>query len=173
MALVNQQMACQGLSPRQGDANYVLYKLATQQPTAFHDVTSGTIAMPCLKGSPNCTTTNPADQYGVLTGYSAGIGYDLATGLGSVDAQNLVNKWSSVVSLASTTTLNSLTPTTITHGQPVSFSVTVKPQSGTGTPTGEISLLGGPNNDKGLSLSLWLVGPSPAQPISCRADPIR
>jgi len=146
MALVNQQMASQGLSPRQGNANYVLYKLATQQPTAFHDVTSGTIAMPCLKGSPNCTTTNPADQYGVTTGYNAGIGYDRATGLGSVDAQNLVNKWSSVVSLASTTVLNSLTPSTVTHGQPVSFNVTVAPKTGSGTPTGTVSLLGGPAN---------------------------
>src|SRR5258708_6040979 len=146
MALVNQQMASQGLSDRQGNANYVLYKLAAQHPTAFHDVTSGTIAMPCLKGAPNCTTTNSADQYGILTGYNAGTGYDLATGLGSVNAQNLVTTWSSVVSLASTTTLNSLTPITITHGQPVSFSVTVKPKTGTGTPTGTVSLLGGPNN---------------------------
>ena len=152
MALVNQQMASQGLSPRQGNANYVLYKLATQQPTAFHDVTSGTIAMPCLKGSPNCSTTNPADQYGVMTGYNAGIGYDRATGLGSVDAQNLVNKWSSVVSLASTTTLNSLTPTTITHGQPVNFNVTVAPKTGSGTPTGTVSLLGGPTtNTQGIA----------------------
>jgi pro-kumamolisin-like protein/Big-like domain-containing protein len=146
MALVNQQMAAQGLSARQGNANYVLYKLAAQHPTAFHDVTSGTIAMPCLTGTPNCTTTNSADQYGVMTGYSAGVGYDLATGLGSVDAQNLVTNWSTVVSLGSTTVLNTLTPTTITHGQPVSFSVTVTPKTGTGTPTGTVSLLGGPTN---------------------------
>jgi hypothetical protein len=79
-----------------------------------------------------------------MTGYNAGIGYDLATGLGSVDAHNLVTKWSSVVSLASITTLNSLTPITITHGQPVNFSVTVAPKTGSGTPTGTVSLLGGP-----------------------------
>src|ERR1700723_1391232 len=42
MALVNQQMGS-----RQGNANYVLYKLASQQPTAFHDVTVGTNATPC------------------------------------------------------------------------------------------------------------------------------
>ncbi len=146
MALVNQQMALQGLSSRQGNANYVFYKLAAQQPTAFHDVTSGTIAMPCLKGSPNCTTTNSAHAYGTLTGFNAGTGYDLATGLGSVNVQNLVTKWSSVVSLASTTMLNSLTPTTITHGQSVNFSVTVAAKTGSGTPTGTVSLLGGPSN---------------------------
>src|SRR5207245_5755342 len=77
MALINQQMASQGLSARQGNANYVLYKLAAQQPTAFHDVTSGTIAMPCLKGSPNCTTTNSAHSYGTLTGFKTGTGYHL------------------------------------------------------------------------------------------------
>lgn len=164
MALVNQQMAAQGLSGRQGNANYVFYKLASQQPTAFHDVTSGTIAMPCLKGSPNCTTTNSAHQYGVMTGYNAGVGYDLATGLGSVDVQNLVNKWSTVVSLPSTTTLNSLTPTTVTHGQPVSFSVTVAPTTGSGTPTGTVSLLGSPSNSSqgiaGFNLSSGAVSGS-------------
>jgi hypothetical protein len=157
MALVNQQTG----SP-QGNANYVFYKLAakdtlsncnaTANPASsciFNDITMGTNAMPCFEGSPNCTTT--ADEYGVMTGYNAGTGYDLATGLGSVNANNLVTQWNSVTSLPSTTTLNSLTPTTVTHGQPVSFSVTVKPQSGTGTPTGEISLLGpSTGNNEGI-----------------------
>jgi len=47
--------------------------------------------MPCKKGSANCQLTNPSDTYGVLAGYDAGIGYDLASGLGSVDVTNLVN----------------------------------------------------------------------------------
>jgi hypothetical protein len=151
MALVNQQTGS-----RQGNANYVFYKLAAKDSLStcnsstnpasnciFNDVTSGTIAMPCATGSPNCSTTIAGDQYGILNGYNAGAGYDQATGLGSVNANNLVTQWSSVTFLPSTTTLNSLTPTTITHGQPVTFSVTVKPQSGAGTPTGEISLIGG------------------------------
>src|SRR5262249_28165907 len=73
MALVNQQMAQTTSNPneRQGNANYIFYKLAAQQPTAFHDVNSGTIAMPCLRGSPNCTTSIGSDQYGVTTGYNA------------------------------------------------------------------------------------------------------
>jgi hypothetical protein len=152
MALVNQQTGS-----RQGNANYVLYKLAaketlsecnsTNNPAStciFNDITMGTNAMPCAQGSPNCTTS-AGDTYGVLTGYNAGTGYDLATGLGSVNANNLVTQWSSVTFLPSTTTLNSLTPTTITHGQAVNFSVTVKPQTGTGTPTGSISLIASSN----------------------------
>ena len=134
MALVNQQTGS-----RQGNANYTFYKLAakdtlsacnaTGKPASsciFNDVTSGTIAMPCATGSPNCTTSIAGDQYGILTGYTAATGYDQATGLGSVNANNLVTQWNSVSTLPSTTTLSSLTPTTITHGQPVSFSVTVK-----------------------------------------------
>lgn len=144
MAMVNQQTG-----ERQGNANYVLYKLAAQQPSAFHDVTVGTNAVPCATGSPNCTTTIAGDSYGILSGYNAGAGYDLTTGLGSVDANNLVTKWNSVTLLPSTTTLSSLTPTTITHGQTVNFTVSVAPESGTGTPTGSISLEGGPSSDTG------------------------
>jgi subtilase family serine protease len=166
MALVNQQTGS-----RQGNANYVFYKLAAKDTLAscnsssspassciFNDVTMGTIAMPCATGSPNCTTSISGDQYGILTGYNAGTGYDQATGLGSVNANNLVTQWSSVSSMPSTTTLNSLTPTTITHGQSVSFSVTVKPESGTGTPTGEISLVGGSSGSSPASAGFNLAG---------------
>jgi len=140
MALVNQQYG------RQGNANYVLYKLAAQQPTAFHDVNNGTVAMPCATGSTDCVTNTAGDAYGVLSGYNSTAGYDLATGLGSVDANNLVTKWNSVTLLPSTTTLSSLNPTTITHGQAVNFTASVAPKSGTGTPTGQISLEGGPTS---------------------------
>jgi uncharacterized protein (TIGR03437 family) len=96
-------MVVQNTNSRQGNPNPVFYKLAAQQTAAtcnasgvpsnaciFHDVTAGTIAMPCARSSPNCITTNPSDQYGILSGFDAGVGYDLATGLGSVDAFNLV-----------------------------------------------------------------------------------
>ncbi len=96
-------MAVQNSGSWQGNANAVLYKLAASQhpedcnaseiPAAyciFHDVTSGTNAMPCAKNSRNCLTANSRNQYGMLSGYPAQPGYDLATGLGSVDAFNLV-----------------------------------------------------------------------------------
>jgi len=144
MALVNQKMG-----ERQGNANYILYKLAAQQPNAFHDVTVGTNAVPCLNGSPNCTITFAGDTYGILSGYNAVAGYDMATGLGSVNANNLVTKWNSVTLLASTTALSSLTPATITHGQAVTFTASVKPASGAGTPSGVLSLEGGPTSGTG------------------------
>ncbi len=148
MAMVNQKMQ----SP-QGNANYMLYPLAAQPEAScnstgtigssciFYDVTTGTIAMPCLTGSTDCVTNVVGDQNGVLSGYSATAGYDPATGLGSVNAFNLVNNWSSIGFQPTVSTL-SLNPTTqITHGSPVNVNITVAPQTGNGTPTGQVALL--------------------------------
>ena len=149
LALVDQKMAS-----RQGNPNFILYKLATQQPAsscnsttgpaancAFNDVTSGTIAMPCATGSLNCTTSNSGDQFGILSGYNAATGYDLATGLGSVNANNMVSSWSSVKFTASSTTLtlNGGSAVNVTHGAPVNVSVSVSPTSP--QPTGDVSLI--------------------------------
>jgi len=151
LSLVNQKTGS-----RQGNANYVLYNLASQQSKAgtacnsinespavacvFNDVTTDTIAMPCLKGTPNCTVTNSDnsnDRYGILSGYSSTPGYDLATGLGSVNAANLVNSWSNASFIASATTLT-LSQSSITHGGQVS--AVVKVTSTTNTPTGNVSI---------------------------------
>jgi subtilase family serine protease len=148
MALINQQT-----QSRQGLANYVLYALAARSGAScnssgtpgnsciFYDVTTGTIAMPCVTGSPNCVTNITDDANGVLSGYSTTAGFDLATGLGSVNVANLVNNWSSVGFEPTVSTL-SLTPTTqVTHGSPVKVDIAVTPQTGTGAPTGQVSLI--------------------------------
>jgi Bacterial Ig-like domain (group 3) len=90
-------------------------------------------------------------------------GYDLATGLGSVNIANLVKNWSSVTFLPSTTTLSATVNgqsatsiTGITHGTPVSLSSTVAASQGGGTPTGAVALLATPNpipNPPSASLS--------------------
>jgi hypothetical protein len=148
MAMINQQT-----QSRQGLANYVFYPLAAQPNAScnssgtlgssciFYDVTTGTIAMPCSTGSPDCQTNLNGDANGVLSGYSTTTGFDLATGLGSVNVANLVNNWSSVSFQPTVSTL-SLNPTTqITHGSPVNVNIAVAPQTGTGVPTGQVSLL--------------------------------
>jgi hypothetical protein len=148
MAMVNQKTGS-----RQGNANYVLYGLANQQARSgascssisgapgagcvFNDITTSTIAMPCVSGTPNCTVNNASDHYGVLSGQASTVGYDLATGLGSVNAANLVNNWSGANFVASSTIL-SRSPTTIVHGSPVSASVKVAAVSG--IPTGDVSI---------------------------------
>ncbi|MCU1299391.1 MAG: Peptidase propeptide [Acidobacteriaceae bacterium] len=132
MALVNQKMQLP-----QGNPGFFLYKLASHQPSAFHDVPAGsTIAMPCVSGSPNCTVNNSAHTYGILSGYATGTTYDLATGLGSVDANNLVTNWNKAAFTATTTSLT-LSPLTITHGQPVNVNISISPT----TATGDASLL--------------------------------
>ena len=142
IALVNQET-----QSRQGNANYVLYKFAAQQPTAFNDVLpGGTIAMPCVTGSTSdCITSFAGDKYGVLSGFSTGLNYDLATGLGSVNANILVTKWSTVTS-GSKGTLTSLTispaMSPIPHGTAVPISIAVSPNpASSGTPTGQVSLI--------------------------------
>jgi len=149
MALVDQKTAAQ-----QGNPNFIFYKLAAAQSATtcnsttgpastcvFNDVTTGTIAMPCATGSLNCTTSISGDQYGVLSGYDAGAGYDLATGLGSVNATNLVDNWNSVIFKPSTTTLtlNGGKAINITHGAPISVSASVSPTSPQAT--GDVSLM--------------------------------
>ncbi|HEX5424352.1 MAG TPA: Ig-like domain repeat protein [Candidatus Acidoferrales bacterium] len=160
MALVDQKMGAP-----QGNANYVFYKLAAKSGSScssaanpastcvFYDTPPGsTIAMPCLTGSPNCTTSHSGDAYGVLSGYSTAAGYDQATGLGSVNAANLVNDWNTVSNTPSTTTLilNNGSAVTITHGSSVPVSVSVSPTSP--VPTGNVALLAqqnGTNTDFG------------------------
>jgi subtilase family serine protease len=90
VALINQQA---GTPQGQGNINYVLYPLAAATPSAFHDITSGSNIVPCQAASTGCPTSGAAQ-----IGYTAGAGYDLASGLGSIDAYNLVTAWTSVSS---------------------------------------------------------------------------
>jgi len=76
MALVVQKTGA-----RQGNPNTRLYQLGAAQyggagAAVFHDTTLGSNSVPGIPGSYFCTTA-----------------YDLATGLGSVDASALVNNW--------------------------------------------------------------------------------
>ncbi len=132
MALVNQKYG------RQGQANFTLYPLAQQQPAAFHDITLGSNSVPCFQGTTDCVQ-NASGHY-ATTVYSAGPGYDLASGLGSVDANVLVNNWNSITFKPTTTSLQ-LSSTSITHGMPITVSTSVAASSGTGTPTGGVAIL--------------------------------
>ncbi len=145
MALINQKYG------PQGQANFRLYPLAAQHPSAFHDVTVGSNIVPCQQGSPNCTLSTADDNTkGFYTlGYDAGTGYDLATGLGSVDAAQLFNNWNSL-SFKSTSTDLSLSQTSFTHGTPVKVSVGVTGSGG--TPSGGVALITAANPSANKSL---------------------
>jgi hypothetical protein len=126
LALVSQ---AQG-GARLGQADTIIYQLAkSKYATVFHDVTVGNNSVPCVSGSPNCGAN------GFLTGYNAGTGYDLATGLGSVDVKQMVTNWSSVAltSTATTMSLNGSTAAyTGVHGAAVNLAVGVTPTAATG-----------------------------------------
>ncbi|HLJ76393.1 MAG TPA: Ig-like domain repeat protein, partial [Acidobacteriaceae bacterium] len=116
---------------RLGQADTVLYQLASSKCNAvFHDVTVGNNSVPCVSGSPNCGSNS------FLTGYDAGTGYDLATGLGSVDVKALIANWGSAA-LASTSTSLQLNGSSAaysgTHGANVTFNVGVNPTAATGS----------------------------------------
>jgi len=139
----------------------------------FNDVDTGTIDMPCDYGategglistatgnqpgptytgivSPNCTVTHSGDTIGLLTtaggtdAYNATAGFDLATGLGSMNVANVVNSFVSQVGTG--TAMVTVTPSSASINSNVALSVTVTVASslaGGTTPTGIVSLSGG------------------------------
>jgi subtilase family serine protease len=137
----------------QGQADYILYPLAAQHPAAFHDITTGSNIVPCQQGTPNCTLSTASDNTkGYYTfGFYAGPGYDMATGLGSVDANQLFNNWNAL-SFKSTSTNLSLSQTTFTHGTPVTVNVGVSGSGG--TPTGGVDLLSSSTSQENVGLKL-------------------
>jgi subtilase family serine protease len=134
LTLLNQQL---GNTPPAGlgNVNPTLYKLAqTPANNVFHDITTGDNIVPCTKGSPNCPVS-------LKYGYTAAAGYDLVTGLGSIDVNNLFTNWN--VGKIATTSVLGVTPITITAGssQAVTLTAVVSPNSGSGTPTGAVAFL--------------------------------
>lgn len=134
MALVEQKNGAY-----QGLANYSFYQLAaaenlsgcnssnltdphTHAKCVFNDVTAGNNNVP---GQP---------------GFNAATGYDMASGLGTVNASNLVNAWSAVHKLSSATSL-SATNNTVQHGTPLPLNVAVQPVVGSGSPSGDFSVI--------------------------------
>ena len=119
IALIGQSEATAGRSRRQGNANFVLYKLgqtatnscdssSRTDPTVpapagcvFNDVTKGNISVPCAGGSPNCSSTTRGTNGVLVTvngatktpAFTTGARYDLATGLGTVNVANLAAAW--------------------------------------------------------------------------------
>lgn len=94
LAIINQATKSCGLSNVNGTTNVSgvgLYAMAAAHPTAFHDIApppASSNIVPCQPGSTSCPASSPF-QFG----FSAGAGYDEATGLGSIDAHLLTTNW--------------------------------------------------------------------------------
>jgi subtilase family serine protease len=129
LARVNQAVVAHGGPLGLGNVNPQLYSLFASNGAsgAFHDIVIGDNTVPC---DPNDSTDYPdcpaadggypegGSSYG---GYFAHPGYDLASGLGSVDATKLVTAW---VGLTPTTTALTV-PSTATPGTAVTLSATI------------------------------------------------
>jgi subtilase family serine protease len=125
LALINESLGSPGL----GNVNPNLYQFASSSPSAFHDVTSGNNDVPCTSGTLNC----PAGTTQI--GFSAGTGYDLVTGLGSVDADKLATAWAATTP-AEFTLMPTAASFAVSPGANVNATVNVAFTSGfTGTVT--------------------------------------
>jgi subtilase family serine protease len=107
----------------QGNINSELYTLAANSASyasAFHDITSGTNA--CAPGAAVCSTTGESN-------YAATVGYDEATGLGSVDFNALAKIWpsASAANLQPTVLTLFASPSAAASGQTVSLQIFVDP----------------------------------------------
>lgn len=153
-----------------GNVNPMIYGLAnsTYYGTVFHDITSGNNDSPCTTGSTNCPS-------GGSIGFTAGTGYDQATGWGSIDAYNFVTKWSLVSPVGVSTT---------TPAPTGSFQLTAGSSTATMTTTGStsVTLTITPNGYTGKvilsalssqTLSSTLLSFSPTTPITITSnDPV-
>src|SRR5262249_20411598 len=82
VALLNQYVGSAGPV---GFINPSLYQLAATAPAAFHDTTTGDIKVYCTPGTPAGQTASLMCPSSGVIGYSASSGFDLASGLGSLD----------------------------------------------------------------------------------------
>jgi hypothetical protein len=128
VALISQK-----LGTTLGPVNKTLYGIASNATTyasAFHDVTVGSNQMPCITGT-GCS--------GGVVGYTATTGYDLATGLGSIDAANLATAYAAYYTSHGGTTLAiTYAPTIPAIGSAVTLTATLT-YSGTVSPTGTVT----------------------------------
>ena len=104
----------------------------------FADVTSGGAKLRCLPGSSGCTD-NGDGTYSI--GFSSTAGFDLATGLGSVNAQALVDAWTipyATGTAAVTVEMTTLGGVTYNPSAIIALSAEVISGSGGTVPTGTV-----------------------------------
>jgi Pro-kumamolisin, activation domain/Bacterial Ig-like domain (group 3) len=161
------------LAKKQANITPALNCNASASPVSsctFNDVTrgnsffpsslTGTNSVACQGATANCSAT-VASQTGALVApgtttpkmlaWTTNPSYDLAVGLGSVNAQNLVTNWKSANATATTTTLslNGNAAVNITHGAPVSVTIGVTPTAA----IGDVALVGTMANNDTVGLA--------------------
>jgi len=135
--LLNHYLIANGLQSTAGlgNVNPRLYALAGSGGI-FHDITVGNNVVDGCIGARGVCNTGPV-------GYSAGPGYDQATGLGSVDAYNLVTSWHQSSTLVKQTAAVTLTGNSSSLSATGSVTVTASVSSSGGPATGTVSFYAG------------------------------
>ncbi len=147
LAIIAQKVNAKGL----GNINPSLYALNVSAPTGFHDITTGNNTVPCTVGSSaDCTT-------GTI-GFNAAAGYDQATGLGSIEANNLATGFAALslgsLATATTTTItSSVAHPTLDTGVTFNASVAANGTSSS-SPTGTVQFaVDGTNSGSPVALT--------------------
>jgi hypothetical protein len=85
LALLNEYLVTNDIQhrPGLGNVNPALYLLARVTAGVFHDITVGSNIVPCQQTTLDCVDGS--------MGFFAGPGYDLASGLGSLDVANFLS----------------------------------------------------------------------------------
>jgi subtilase family serine protease len=134
MAIVEQKLGSGAL----GNVNPALYAMGANPTTyasVFHDITTGNNIVPCTPGTTSCPTSG-TPQFG----YNAGTGYDLATGIGSIDGNNFATAFASLVAATGTKTALVASPSSgVEIGQKVTYTATVTPNTLSTAPTGTVT----------------------------------
>jgi hypothetical protein len=143
-----------------GNANPILYLTAQSTPGAFHDVTAGSNAVACQSGSPDCIPDpNHSNNY-IMSCCAAGSGYDLATGLGSVDVAAMGAAWPAITAQNASFSLLSKSGTVSVNPGNSTTAILVLSASGAG-----------PNSNLGFSGTVSLACASLPPGVTCSFAP--
>jgi subtilase family serine protease len=173
VALLNQQVVASGVQtvPGLGNINPTLYSLAAANSTnhAFNPVTTSSAGASsngafCEVGTPTsgvggdpwpASLQCPSSGFLGFNAFNADptTGYNLVTGLGSINASHLAAAWVAQGSSTSTTLISSQNPQAF--GSAVTFTATVT-TTGTNTPTGTVTF-----NDGTTALGTGTLGAGP------------
>jgi uncharacterized protein (TIGR03437 family) len=139
VALLNQYTKSAG----QGNINPKLYSLGQTSPSIFHDITTGdnivTVSITGCSRHETCPT-------GSSVGYTAGVGYDPVTGLGSIDVWNLITCWGgscATVTPPPSTSLSLLSNLESVGPQDVAFLTATATSNNGVTPVGAVTFAAG------------------------------
>ena len=146
LSIIEQKLNTNGL----GLLGPTLYSLASNSTTyasAFHDITSGTTACTLNSAYPISFNSNgTVSQYGQTcttvdaASFPTGTGYDEATGLGSIDLNNIMNAWPAVTTLAGSRVTIAAGSTSVAANANDTLAIAVAPASGSGTAAGTVAI---------------------------------